>query len=83
MKNTYFQANLTSPNKITAMLFTAVTLPNFPSFFLIKDEEDKVKLKTIRHMSNNNVSLFELELPTSFEYGHRYVLLLEGFPRIR
>ena len=82
MKNTYFQANLTSPNKITVMLFTAVTLSNFPSFFLVKDEEEKIKLKTIRHMSNNNVSLYELELPTAFEYGHRYVLLLEGFPRI-
>ena len=82
MKNTYFQANLTSMNKITAMLFTAVTLPYNPSFFLQKDDENKVKLNISRHMSNNNVSLFELDLNQPFEYGHRYVLILEGFPRI-
>ena len=82
MKNTYFQANLVSLNKINVLLFTAVSLPYNPSFFLKKDDEPEVKLNITKHISNSSVSLFELEMKKEFEYGHSYVIVLEGFPRI-
>ena len=82
MKNTYFQANLVSLSKISVLLFTAVSLPYNPSFFLKKDDEPEVKLNITKHISNSSVSLFELEMKKEFEYGHSYVIVLEGFPRI-
>ncbi len=82
MKNTYIQANLVSPTRINLLLFTGVVLPNNPVFFIEKDDEQPIKLKVNRHISNNNISIFELDLNKEFEYGHRYVVILEGFPRV-
>ena len=82
MKNTYFQANLVSLNRINVLLFTSINLPNNPVFYLEKDNEPLIKLKVLRHISNNAVSIFELEMGKEFEYGHQYVVCLEGFYRI-
>ena len=82
MKNTYFQANLMSLNKINVLLFTGINMPYNPSFFLKKDDEKEVKLHITRHISNNNVNIFELEMKENFEYGHQYIIILEGFPRV-
>ena len=82
MKNTYLQANLVSLNKINVLLFTSIVLPNNPVFFLEKDNEPIEKLKVARHISNNAVSIYELEMSKDFEYGHKYVVVLEGFYRI-
>ena len=62
MKNTYIQANLVSPTRINLLLFTGVVLPNNPVFFIEKDDEQPIKLKINRHISNNNISIFELEI---------------------
>ena len=82
MKNTYIQANLVSPTRINVLLFTGVVLPNSPSFFLKEEDYPEVKLKVARHISNNNVNIFELDLGKEFIYGHKYVVILEGFPRL-
>ncbi len=81
MKNTYLQANLISPTRINVLLFTSIVLPNNPVFFLEKDDKVHIKLKTLRHISNAAVSIYELEMSEEFEYGHRYVVVLEGFVR--
>ena len=81
MKNTYLQANLASLNRINVLLFTNINLPNNPTFFLEKDVSKVSKLKTIRHISNNAISIYELEMSEDFEYGHSYVVLLNGFIR--
>ena len=81
MKNTYLQANLISLNKINVLLFTSIVLPNNPVFFLEKDNGKPVKLKQNRHISNNALSIYELEMPEPYQYGHSYVLNLEGFTR--
>lgn len=82
MKNTYFQANLVSVNRINVLLFTSIILPNNAVFYLEKDNEPEAKMKILRHISNNAVNIYELEMPHNFEYGHKYVVVLEGFPRI-
>ena len=82
MKNTYIQANLVSPTRINVLLFTGVVLPNSPSFYLKEEDYPEVKLKVSRHISNNNVNIFELDLGKEFIYGHKYVVILEGFPRL-
>ena len=81
MKNTYLQANLVSMTRINVLLFTSITLPSSPNFFLEKDGGKPVKLKTLRHISNNSLSIYELEMAEEYEYGHAYNLLLEGFVR--
>ena len=82
MKNTYFQANLVSPNRINVLLFTSVVLPNNPVFYLEKDGSHEIKLKINKHISSTSVSIYELEMSEPFEYGHAYVVVLEGFNRI-
>ena len=82
MKNTYIQANLVSLTRINYMMFTGVYLANNPSFYLQVDNEKPVKLKVNRHISSNNLSLYELEMAKEFEYGRQYVVILESFPRV-
>ncbi len=82
MKNTYFQANLVTNNRINVLLFTSANLPTNPKFFLERDNEPQVRLNIHRHISSNAVSIFELDLDKPFEYGKSYVIVLEGFPRI-
>ena len=82
MKNTYFQANLISPNRINVLLFTSIVLSQNPVFFLEKDSNNPIKLKIVRHISNGATSIFELEMPENYDYGHSYDLVLEGFYRI-
>ena len=82
MKNTYIQANLVSPTRINLLLFTGAILPNNPTFFLKEEDYPEVKVKIARHISNNNINIFELDLAKEFVYGHRYVVILEGFPRV-
>ena len=82
MKNTYFQAYLESKTRIKLLLFTGIVLPNNPSFFLEIDNEKPVKLKVFRHISNNSVSIYELDMEKEFVYGRNYVIVLESFPRI-
>lgn len=81
MKNTYLQANLVGLNRISVLLFTSIVLPNNAVFYLEKDNQKETKLKQIRHISNNAVSIYELEMSEEFEYGHQYVVVLEGFGR--
>ena len=82
MKTTYFQANLVGINRINAICFTSVIFPHNPVFFLEKDGKVVEKLKIARHTSTNEVSIFNFEMGNEYEYGHAYVLLLEGLPRI-
>ena len=82
MKNTYLQASLTLLNKINVMLFTGIVLPNNPVFFVIEEDYEPRPLKITRHTSNNNISIFELEMEKEYVYGHRYVVVLEGFPLV-
>ena len=81
MKNTYLQANLVGLNRISVLLFTSIVLPNNAVFYLEKDNQKETKLKQIRHISNNAVSIYELEMSEEFEYGHQSVVVLEGFGR--
>ncbi len=82
MKNTYLQANLVGMNRINVLLFTSIVLPNNPTFYLEKDNEKEIKLKQVRHISNNAVSIYELEMSEEFQFGHKYVVVLEGFGRL-
>lgn len=81
MKNTYLQANLVSMNRINVLLYTSINLPNNPKFILEKDGNNTSVLKNIRHISNNAISIFELEMNEDYEYGHNYVVILNGFIR--
>ena len=82
MKSTYFQANLASLTKINLLVFTSVPVPKTPVFYLEKDGNEVSKLKIIRHISNNEISIFNLEMEKEYEYGHSYAILYEGLPRI-
>ena len=82
MKNTYYQANLVSLNRINVLLFTSIPLPNNPVFYLEKDGGKEVKLKINRHISNGPVSIYELDMAENFVFGSAYVVVLEGFYRI-
>ena len=64
------------------MLFTGIVLPNNPVFFVIEEDYEPRPLKITRHTSNNNISIFELEMEKEYVYGHRYVVVLEGFPLV-
>ena len=50
--------------------------------FYTKDPLKPRPLKITRHTSNNNISIFELEMEKEYVYGHRYVVVLEGFPLV-
>ena len=82
MKTSYFQANLISINPINAICFTSVIFPHVPVFDLEKDGKVIEKLKIVRHTSTNEVSIYNFEMANDYEYGHSYVLVLEGLPRI-
>ena len=82
MKSSYFQANLASLTRINVMFFTNVQYPHNPVFFLEKDGREVEKLKVVRHISNNEVSIFNLDMEKEYEYGHSYAVILEGLPRI-
>ena len=82
MKSTYFQANLASLTKINLLVFTSVPVPKTPVFYLEKDGNEVSKLKIVRHISNNEISIFNLEMEKEYEYGHSYAILYEGLPRI-
>ena len=82
MKNTYLQANLISHNRINVMLFTSVSLPYNPKFVLEKDGKELVHVRISHHSSSNTVSLFELLMDEDYQYGHSYVVYVEGFIRV-
>ena len=82
MKNTYLQANLVSRNRINVMLFTGVNLPNNPKFVLEKDGGEIVNVRMSHRTSSSSVSLFELLMDEDYQYGHSYVLYIEGLLRI-
>ena len=82
MKNTYLQANLVSFNRINVLLFTSVNLPNNPKFVLEKDGGEIVHTKIAHHTSSNSISIYDLIMDEEYQYGHSYVLYVEGFIRI-
>ena len=82
MKTSYFQANLASLTRINVLVFTNVPYSKEPVFFLEKDGKEITKLKIARHISNNNVSIFNLDMEKEYEYGHSYTVILESLPRI-
>ncbi len=82
MRNSYFQANLAGINKVNVVCFLGVTYPHEPTFYVEKDGKDQKKAKILRHVANNSVNIYNLEMPENFEYGHSYVLNLEGLAKI-
>lgn len=82
MKNTYIQANLISYNRINVLLFTSVSLPSHPKFILEKDGGDIVSIKIGHHSSSNSISIFELLMDEEYQFGHSYVVYIEGFIRV-
>lgn len=82
MKNTYLQANLLSYNRINVLLFTGVSWPNNPKFVLEKDGGEIVPIKMGHRTSSNNVTIFELLMDEEYQYGHSYVVYIEGLMRI-
>ena len=82
MKSSYFQANLASLTRINVLFFTSLPYSSNPVFFLEKDGKEVSKLKVARHISNNEISIFHLDMEKEYEYGHSYAVILEGLPRI-
>lgn len=82
MKNSFFSAKLISLNRISVLIFTMQLAKPINDFFLTKNNDEKKKLKLIRHTSTNNLNMYELEMDEPFIFGERYDLCLDSYPSI-
>lgn len=79
MKNSFLKANLISLKVIRVLVFADFMQSNNPSFILKKDDVNIEKLKILKHISNQGINFYELEMTEPFDFGHRYLIQLESF----
>ncbi len=79
MKNSYVEFKLTELNRVKALVFTSSPRPNDIKFTLFKEGELPVALKILKSSSMASVNLFELELPSNYEFGKDYSIHLSNF----
>ena len=66
-------------NRVRCLVFTSIPRPAVLKFFLFKEGEPPVQLKVIKSSSMNYISLFELALPSPYEFGKEYAINLSNF----
>ncbi|MBR0294569.1 MAG: type I pullulanase [Bacilli bacterium] len=74
MKNTYFNAKLTSLRRITIQLFTSLPKPSDIHFSLLIEDEKPITLKLIRQVASNNIYLLDMEIPFDYPFGRNCVI---------
>ena len=79
MLNSYVKFKLTELNKVKVLVFTSIPRPNDLKFTLFKEGELPVALKITKSSSMASVSLFELELPSNYEFGKQYSITMSNF----
>lgn len=80
MKNSFIKVQLTSLKTIQVMVFSNAPRPYEQVFTLFKGEKDEgTKLKVAKQSGSNLVNIFELELPTPYEFGKQYYLSATSF----
>lgn len=82
MKNCYISAKLVSFNQIRVFELSFLPFKENIVFFLKKDDEKAKILKLIKHISNNSLSIYELELDEDFIFGSHYELYTDNFAHI-
>ena len=79
MLNSYVKFKLTELNKVKALIFTSAPRPNNITFTLFKEGEVPCKLKISKSSSMTSIYLFELELPSNYEFGKQYTITVSNF----
>ena len=79
MENSFLKFQLMDLRKVKCLLFTSLPRPKEMKFFLLKEDEEPVRLKILKTSSINYISLFELELPAPYEFGKNYSISLVNF----
>ena len=76
MLNSYIKFKLSELNKVKVLIFTSSPRSNNIKFTLFKEGETPVALKILKSTSAPNISMFELELPSNYEFGKEYSIYL-------
>lgn len=79
MINSYVKFKLVELNKIKALVFTATPRQTETKFTLFKEGSVPTALKVIKSTSMNYITIYELELPTPYEFGKTYAITLSNF----
>ncbi len=80
--NSFFTANLVSLRKITVSIFSSLPTSNEMKFYFASDVRKPMPLAIKRHVSTNQISLFDFELPFDFPFRERCYIVTETFGRI-
>lgn len=76
MLNSYIKFKLSELNKVKVLIFTSSPRSSNIKFTLFKEGEKPVALKILKSTSAPNISMFELELPTNYEFGKEHSIYL-------
>ncbi len=80
--NSFFTANLVSFRKITVLIFSPLPTSHDIKFYFSSDLRKPMPLHIQRHVSTNQISLYDLELPFDFPFGERCFVTTEMFGSI-
>lgn len=78
MLNSYVKFKLSELNKVKVLIFTSSPRPNDMKFTLFKEGELPCPLKILKSSSMTSVSIFELELPSNYEFGKEHSIYLSN-----
>lgn len=76
----FLKAKLVSWRKINVCLLTNIPRPNEINYSIYKDNNLYIKDKISRINSLNQLYFFDINLPSDYELGHSYTLLVDSFP---
>jgi len=80
MINSFIKFQLVEINKVKALIFSSIPKPNTVKFTLYKEGTIPVVLKVLKHTSMTYVSIYELELPSNYEFGKEHYICVTDFP---
>lgn len=79
MDNSFIKFQLMNLNKVKALVFSQRMSTGDVKFTLFKEGEKPTKLKINKTTSMNYLSIYELLLPTPFEFGKQYAITFTNF----
>ena len=79
MDNSFIKFLLMDLNKVKALVFSQRMTSNEVKFTLFKEGEKPTKMKINKTTSMNYLSIYELLLPTPFEFGKQYAITFSNF----
>ena len=79
MQNSYVKFKLSELNKVRALIFTNAPRTTDLKFTLFKEGDTPKPLKISKSSSMPSVAIFELELPSNYEFGKEYSIHMSNY----